>query len=428
MTVPGAPGSGTVTAQVLQRARVDDGPAGSAFFWASPDLLLGHEATVALLVDRFRRGGLRVKHPERCLFAADHFTPPSTAERASILRLYLDFLEEQGLDRRHVFTGISHQLMLEDHRLRPGLFVAGADSHTTMAGALGAVAAGFGSTDMLVAFARGRVAVRVPRMVRLDLRGRPSPALGTRDLALALMAHFGEAGLGWAGVEVFDQTPDGVGPATRASLCNQAVDAGAKSCLFVPDAITAGWLEARDGAPPDVSTWVLPTPAAAYDDTVGLDLAVLEPLVASPPRPSNVAAARTVRGEVIHQAFVGSCAGGRLEDLREAAEILRGRRVAVGVRMVITPASRAVWLAASREGLLEILVEAGAQVTDSSCGACGGIDKGLLGRGEVAISTSNRNFRGRMGDPEARIFLASARTVAASAVLGRVADPREVTG
>ena len=416
---------GTFTEAILRRAQVEDGPPGSAYAWAAPDLLLGHEATVALLLDRLEGAGLSIRHPERCLFAADHFVPPATAERAGILRRYLDFLERHGLPRQHLFQCMSHQLLLEDPRVVPGRFIAGADSHTTTGGALGCVAAGFGSTDMLVAFALGRVAVRIPEVHALSVVGRASPALGTRDLALALMGRFGQGGLAYRALEVRDESEGGIDMATRASLCNQGVDAGAKSCLVLPDEVTAAFLTARDGFV-DRGAWPSPSGDAEYDGHHSLDLSALTPLVARPPDPADVAPVAEVAGPRIHQAFIGSCAGGRLEDLREAAGILRGRRVATGVRLVVTPASRAVYLAALREGLVEALVEAGAQLTDSSCGACGGIDKGLLGPGEVCVSTSNRNFSGRMGSPEARIYLASARTAAASALTGRLTDPREV--
>lgn len=411
---------------ILERARIADGPAGSEYFWAAPDLLLGHEATVALLIDRLARAGLGVRHPERCLFAADHFVPPATAERAGILKKYLDFLEEHGLDRSHLFQGISHQIMLEDRRLRPGTFVAGADSHTTMAGALGAAATGFGSTDMLVAFGLGRVLVRVPEVVDMTLIGDlpRDRQVGTRDLALAMMARFGQGGLAYRSLELVDRTDSTIPMAMRASLANQGVDAGAKFTIWWPDSVTADFMEARDGERPDPADWNLPEPPA--ETALRLDVGDLEPLVARPPDPADVVPVRVAAGERIHQAFVGSCAGGRLEDIAEAAAVLRGRRVATGVRLVITPASRAEYLRALRAGHVETLVEAGAQVTDSSCGACGGIDKGILGPGEVCVSTSNRNFRGRMGSPEARVFLASAATVAASALTGRLTDPREV--
>lgn len=415
------------TARILSRCRVEDGPNGSAYFWAEPDLLLGHEATVALLLDRLEQAGLSVRHPERCLFAADHFVPPATSERAGILRRYLDWLDAQGLDRRHVFQGISHQILLEDSRLQPGMFVAGADSHTTMAGALGAAAAGFGSTDMLVAFGLGRVAVRLPEVVKLAFVGAlpTDQAIGTRDLALAMMARFGQGGLCYRSLEVCDRTTTSLDMATRASFSNQGVDAGAKFCLWWPDHVTEEFISQRDGASPDPSLWDLPEEGFGTPD-IQVDVSTLEPLVARPPDPSDVVPVAQVAGTSIHQAFVGSCAGGRLEDIAEAASILKDRQVATGVRLVITPASRAVYLAALRAGHVETLVAAGAQVTDSSCGACGGIDKGLLGPGEVCVSTSNRNFRGRMGDPDAEVYLASARTAAASALTGRLTDPREV--
>ena len=279
---------------------------------------------------------------------------------------------------------------------------------------------------MLAAYVFGRVAVRVCDAVRLDVVGSADPSVGSRDPALALMKLFGEGGLAYRSLEVFDRSASRLDMATRASLANQAVDAGAKFCIVVPDEDTAEFLTRRDGREPDRQAWILPSENAQYVESCTLDLSRLEPLIARPPSPADVAPVAACAGEKIHQAFVGSCAGGRLEDLAEAAEVLAGRKVAPGVRLVVTPASRAVYLEALREGVIESLVEAGALVTDSSCGACGGIDKGLLAADEACVSTSNRNFRGRMGHKNARIFLASAKTAAASAITGRITDPREI--
>jgi 3-isopropylmalate/(R)-2-methylmalate dehydratase large subunit len=279
-----------------------------------------------------------------------------------------------------------------------------------------------------VAFGLGRLAVRLPQVIKLAIVGAmpEDQAIGTRDLALAMMSRFGQGGLCYRSLEVRDGTTTSLNMAIRASFSNQGVDAGAKFCLWWPDQVTADFIARRDGTPSDPSRWNLPEEGFG-DPDIEMDVTTLVPLVARPPDPSDVVPVDQVAGTPIHQAFVGSCAGGRLEDIAEAAAILKDRQVATGVRLVVTPASRAVYLAALRAGHVETLVAAGAQVTDSSCGACGGIDKGLLGPGEVCVSTSNRNFRGRMGDPDAQVYLASARTAAASALTGRLTDPREVS-
>ncbi len=421
----------TLTARLLARAPAPaDGlpkmPPDSAYRWVEPHLVLGHEATIALLIERLRRAGKRIRYPERCFFAADHFTPPATAERAGILKKYLEFVEDEGVPQRHLFQGISHQLMVEDARCLPGAVIVGADSHTTMAGALGAFAAGFGSTDILAVLATGAVAIRVPEAIRVRWTGALHRACSGKDLALDLMRRFGEGGAAYRALEFVDSTDSRICMADRLTVCNLAVDAGAKNGVVIPDEVTLDWLRARDGHAPALDG-LGPGDDADYADTLDLDVTSLEPLVARPGSPADVIPAREASQEKLHQVFIGSCAGGRFEDLRDAAEVLRGHRVRPTLRLVVTPASQAVYRRAVREGVVEVLIEAGAMVTASACGACGGIDKGLLADGEVCISTSNRNFRGRMGSTEARIYLASARTAAASALAGRVVDPREFT-
>ncbi len=385
--------------------------------------MLGHEATIALLIDRLRKTGRGVWDPARCLFAADHFAPPATAERAGILRKYLDFVAAEGIPQRHLYRGISHQLMVEDARCVPGALIAGADSHTTMAGALGAFAAGFGSTDILALLATGTLFVAVPDAIRIDLVGEVPDGICGKDVALLMMRRFGEGGARYRALEFVDRT-SGLSMSDRMAITNMAVDCGAKNGLFVPDATTAAFLEARDGTSPDLEPFAV---GDEYSQTMELNVEALEPLVARPGSPADVATASEAGGETVHQVFVGSCCGGRLEDIREAVRVLDGRRVHRGVRMVVTPASQAVYRAAVEEGLVTSLVDAGAMVTASACGACGGIDKGILAAGEVCVSTSNRNFRGRMGSNDARIYLASAATAAAAAVTGRVTDPGEVS-
>ncbi len=417
----------TRTAQVLTAHAVAESrlAPGSVYMAVAPDVILGHDATIALLIGRVRKAGLRIAHPERCLFAADHFVPAATEERASILHDYVRFVEEQGVSTAALYQGISHQLMVEDRRCVPGALIAGADSHTTMAGALGTVAIGFGSTDILGVLVRGVLFVRIPEAVHVRVVGRRGPHVSGKDVALLMMRHFGEGGATYRALEIEDQTPSrSLTMADRMTLANMAVDCGAKNALVVPDEVTAAYVTARDGAPAPFA--FAPPVASDYHSVVELDLSHVTPLVARPGSPADVAPASDAGGERIDQVVIGSCCGGRLEDLHEALAVLAGRRVPDRVRFVVTPASRQVYEAALADGTALALSRAGAMVTVPSCGACGGIDKGLLGAGEVCVSTSNRNFRGRMGSIEARIYLASAATAAASALLGRVADPREV--
>ncbi len=415
----------SVTERTLRSRAVAPPEPGSAYMCIEPDLILGHEATIALLIKRLRAAGRHVHDPSRCFFAADHFVPPATAERAAILRQYLNFVEEEGISTDLLYQGISHQLLVEDYRCRPGAVICGADSHTTTGGAIGSFSAGFGSTDVLGLLATGRVFVRVPEAVRIDLVGDIPEGVVGKDVALEMMRRFGEGGGRYRALEFVDRS-SGLSMSGRMTVANMAVDCGAKNGLFVPDAATRQYMTTRDGADPGpLDDWG-PGDADAYVEHQTWDLSALSPLIARPGSPADVVPAGQAGDERVHQVFVGSCCGGRVSDLREVAEVLRGRSIARGVRLVITPASRQVYQDALAQGLVAELVAAGAIVTSSACGACGGIDKGILAQGEVCVSTSNRNFRGRMGSNEARIYLSSARTAAAAAVAGRVIDPREI--
>jgi len=414
----------SLTARTLAAHAVAPAAEGSAYVAVEPDLILGHEATIALLIARLRKAGRRVHAPDKCFFAADHFVPPATAERASILNQYLQFVDEEGIPTDQLFAGISHQLLVEDPRCRPGAVIAGADSHTTMGGALGAFSAGFGSTDILGLLATGTVWVKTPDAMAIRFTGQLGEHVTGKDVALEVMRRLGEGGGRYRAIEYYDGD-QGLSMAARMTLTNMAVDCGAKNGLFVPDAVTAAYMARRDGvawSPPDAP----PPTDDDYVETVHIDLAALRPVVARPGSPADVVPVAQSEREAVDQVFIGSCCGGRLEDMHQALAVLGDRSVKPGLRFVVTPASRKVYQAALEDGTVARLVAAGAMVTTPSCGACGGIDKGILGPGEVCVSTSNRNFRGRMGDPTARIYLASAATAAAAALTGFVTPPGEV--
>ena len=419
----------SLTERILAAHALGAAAQGSAFFTLAVDVVLGHEATIALLIERMRQAGLHIRHPERCLFAADHFVPPATAERASILQKYIGFLSEEGISDRYLFKGISHQLMVEDARCVPGSLICGADSHTTMGGALGAFAAGYGSTDILSILVTGQVREAVPSAIGIQVSGALPPQVGPKDLALWMMKTFGEGGATGCSLEWQDR--DQTLPlGARATVCNMAVDCGARNALWLPDGQTRLYLMQRDGkVSADFERWQA-VEAPTYDRNFQIELTSLQPLVARPGSPADVCtvaeANGTGPGEKIHQVVIGSCTSGDGQDIRDAAVLLKGRRVASGVRLVITPASQAVYRSLIQEGVVTDLIDAGALITAPACGACGGIDKGLLGAEEVCVSTSNRNFRGRMGHPDARVYLSAGRVAAASALTGRLTDPREL--
>jgi 3-isopropylmalate/(R)-2-methylmalate dehydratase large subunit len=287
-----------------------------------------------------------------------------------------------------------------------------------------------GSTDILALLLTGEVLLSIPRTIRVDFEGSMPPWLLGKDLALEIIRRLGEGGAVDLALEYCDRTTRGMTMASRFAVANMAVEAGATNGVFVPDDTLLRYLAERDGGagplPDFEGAWLLPDDDAPYVQHLRIDTDKLSPLIALPGDLGRIVAAQDAEPRAVQQVFIGSCAGGRLEDLAVAARVLRGRRVAPGVRLVVTPASQAVFHACLRNGIFETLSEAGAMITNSSCGACGGIDKGLIGAGEVCVSTSNRNFRGRMGSPDGLIYLASPLTAAASAVTGRICDPRDL--
>jgi len=355
------------------------------------------------------------------MVVADHFSPPATVERAVILRKVQDFCKEHAWPLR-LFEGICHELLIDDPRTRPGTLIIGSDSHTVTAGALGCVAIGFGSTDVFGVVLKGRIALRVPPVVRVVLQGRLHAGVMGKDIMLDMFRRSGPEKLNDTALEFVDTTEGGIAQSDRFSICNMVTEAGGKAALFVPDAITEAFLRQRDGQPAALRAWG-PDPDPV--DEVILDVSAVEPLVALPHSPFNVAPLRGHEGTPLDQVFIGSCNAGRLSDLQIAARILEGRQVAPGLKTIVIPGTRQVYLDALDAGCIQTLVRAGAVVAWPSCGPCGAIDKGVLAPGERCAATINRNYQGRMGSPDAEIFLVSPATAAASMVTGTLTDPRK---
>jgi 3-isopropylmalate/(R)-2-methylmalate dehydratase large subunit len=382
------------------------------------DVLLGHDATIGLMMDRFEQLGLSIWDPERVIFANDHFSPPANAERADISARFLAFSRRQRVGNLLVDKGICHQLLVEHPLCLPGSLIVGADSHTIMAGALGACATGMGSTDILFALATGTTWMRVPETIKITFRGTLPSDCDGRDVVLWLLSLLGEHEARYRTLELHDESEPKLPQDERFAIANMAVEMGAKFGVFIPDEVTVQYCTTRDGVAPTGLT--LPDPDAGYEREIDVDLATLRPLVAKPWSPANVTSVdeRTP----ITTAFLGSCASGRLADIRVAAEVLAGEKVDERVRFVVIPASIEVFKQALQRGYVATLTDAGAVFNQSSCGPCGGIDKGVLGSTDVCVSTSNRNFRGRMGHWDSATYLASARTVATAALRGYLGE------
>jgi 3-isopropylmalate/(R)-2-methylmalate dehydratase large subunit len=387
------------------------------------DFVLLPDPTFALLLSELKDLGGQIWNKERVFVTVDHFAPPSTIERANIAKAVISFGKAEALPHQSIYQGICHQLLVEGPWLRPGMLVLGADSHTTTAGALGCFATGMGSTDILYTLITGKTWLKTPEAVRIDLKGKLLPYLMGKDIILDLLGRFGEGGFLYQALEFNDN--DGALPMDdRFAVCNMVVEGGAKNGLFIPDKVTRKYLESRDGQSGDWGEYFDEKPL--YLNRIEVDISSLHPKVALPHSPAQVVDAVEIKGESIDQVFIGSCTGGRLRDLEMTARLLRKKKIASGMRLLISPASQKIYQEAIEKGVLQTILEAGGVVLNPSCGLCGGIDKGILGAGERCLSTSNRNFQGRMGDPSSSIYLASPVTAAASSLAGRIIDPREV--
>ncbi len=389
------------------------------------DLVYAHDGTFGLAVEVMRQTPLldKVFDGGKVALFIDHAAPPPTVAAALVHQAMRRFAREKGVRLYDVGTGISHQVVADEALVRPGYFVVGADSHTVTGGAFAAFATGVGSTDAAVAMATGKLWFRVPEQVRLLLQGEPAPAIMGKDIVLTIIGMVGSDGMIYKAVEFQGSGLRWISMDSRMTVSNMAVEMGAKVGLFPSDEVARAWFKTVHGL--EVPR-LEPDPGAEYSDELELELGKLEPVVAAPPNVDNVKPVTEVEGVEVNQVFIGSCTNGRYEDFVAAARILKGRRVAPGVRCVAIPASRKVYLRLLRHGVIDILAEAGCFVAYGTCGPCIGAHLGLLGEGEVAVSTSNRNFTGRMGHKTSKIYLASPATAAATAVTGRITDPREL--
>ncbi|WP_442496828.1 3-isopropylmalate dehydratase large subunit [Methylobacter sp. sgz302048] len=398
------------------RSHALNGTGQEDYVHARIDALLGHDATIALLINEFERRQLSIWDKSKVIFTNDHFSPAASIERADISANFLRFSRNQKIDHLLVDKGICHQLLVENSLCQPGSLIVGADSHTIMGGGLGACATGMGSTDILFALATGTTWLRKPKTIRVIFHGSLPETCSGRDIILELLRLLGEDGAQYRCLEFHDHAQPKLSQDDRFAIANMAVEIGAKFGVFVPDEITLAYCHARDKQTP--GNLVLPDADADYEYTLELDLSELSPRIAKPWSPANVVALSELDSIPISTAFLGSCSSGRIEDIQEAAEELEGKTIHPDVRLIIIPASINIFKQALDKGYVKTLTEAGAIFNQSSCGPCGGIDKGVLGSTDVCISTSNRNFRGRMGHWDSRTYLASARTVARAALKG----------
>ena len=391
------------------------------------DLVMANDITAPIAIREFERLGVsEVFDPERVVMVADHFVPNKDIPSAEQAKLMRGFARGHGVKYFEVGSGgIEHVLLPEQGLVLPGDVVVGADSHTCTYGALGAFATGMGSTDIACAMATGEIWMKVPPTIRLVYHGRAKKWVSGKDLILYTIGDIGVDGALYAAMEFCGEAIDALSMDSRFTVANMAIEAGAKAGLFRVDNKTRAYLKDRTMRP--YKTYK-PDEDAHCQRVIEYDVSQIEPQVAFPHMPSNTRSISDV-GEVrVDQAVIGSCTNGRIEDLQIAAEVLKWRKVHPGVRLIVIPGSQQVYLEAMRRGLIEIFIRAGAAVSTPTCGPCLGGHMGVLAEGERCISTTNRNFVGRMGSPQSEVYLSNPAIAAASAILGRIGSPEEMAG
>ena len=414
----------TMAEKIMAKASGNREAKAGEIVMANIDVAMTHDLTGPLSVESFRKIGLKnVWDPDKIVVLFDHQVPADSLDAAANHIMLREFVEDQGINNFYdVREGVCHQVLPEKGHIVPGEVVVGTDSHTCTHGALGAFSTGIGSTDMAMVFATGKLWFKIPETIKFDIQGSLKDYVYAKDVVLHIIGEIGADGATYKACEFAGETTREMSVSERMVLCNMAIEMGGKTGLVEPDEKTVNYLKNRTTKEYEI----LKTDIDAESlETLEIDVNDLEPQIACPHNVDNVKPISEVGGISIDQVFLGSCTNGRLEDLRTAAEIVKGHQVSDKVRMLVIPASREVYLQAMDEGLLRTFAESGALVCNPCCGPCLGGHIGLVGPGEVSLSTSNRNFQGRQGSPEAEVYLSSAAVAASSALKGSITDPRD---
>jgi 3-isopropylmalate/(R)-2-methylmalate dehydratase large subunit len=388
------------------------------------DIVLAQDGTGPLAVSQLKKMGFeKVANPEKSIFFIDHAAPSPRKELSDSHRILRDFAGSSGARLSDINEGVYHQIIAESH-VCPGNVVIGADSHTCTAGAVGAFATGMGSTDIAVGFALGKTWMMVPGTIKVNFNGTINKGVFAKDLILHVIGKITADGATYRALEFGGTAVSKLSMDERFTISNMAVEAGAKTGLFSTDEITRTYLEEQGRG--SCFRDIFSDKDAGYEFTLDVDCSRMEPVIARPHAVDNVVSVGKIEKIKVDQVLIGTCTNGRLSDLRIAAEILKGKKVADGVRLIVVPSSKTVYLDAIKSGIIVDLIDSGAAVLSPGCGPCVGVHEGILGSGEVCLSTQNRNFKGRMGNPDGLIYLSSPATAAWSAVKGYISDPREV--
>lgn len=424
----------TIAEKILARASGKGEVEAGEIVMADIDIAMIHDLTGPLAVESFNKIGTeKVWDSSKIVIPFDHQVPADSLDSANNHIFMRNFVKEQNIEHFYdVNEGVCHQVLPEKGHVLPGTLIVGADSHTCTYGAFGAFATGIGSTDMAMVLSTGQLWFKVPETIQFNINGSLKENVSAKDVILHIIGQVGADGSTYKSCEFIGETISNMSMSDRMVLSNMAIEMGGKTGLMEPDAKTYDYLkdrvkgENKSRLKAFIEKSNLRTsPDSASLETVNIDISNLEPQIACPHNVDNVKPASELGDVELDQVFIGSCTNGRIEDLRDAAKILKGNKIANGLRMLVIPASRETYLKALDEGLLKIFVEAGALISQPCCGPCLGGHTGLIGPGEVSLSTSNRNFKGRQGSPEGEVYLSSAKVAAKSAIEGRIAVPKE---
>jgi len=416
----------TLAQKILQRHSDEEVREAGQIVRCRVSMVLANDITAPLAIKSFKAMGAdQVFDKDKVALVCDHFTPNKDIDSAEQVKVVREFASEKNVTHYYEGgnVGVEHALLPELGLVGPGDIVVGADSHTCTYGGLGAFATGMGSTDIAGAMALGETWFKVPPTIRVEISGKPGQYVGAKDYILNLIGRIGVAGALYKALEFGGSAVDDLSIEGRMTMANMAIEAGGKAGLFPADAKTLAYTKAAGRAGDQM---LAADAGATYERVVKIDVTGMEPQIACPHLPENVKPVSEVNSTEVHQAVIGSCTNGRIEDMREAAAVLKGRKVSNKVRCIILPATPSIWRQAMNEGLFEIFMDAGAVVGPPTCGPCLGGHMGILAGGERCIATTNRNFKGRMGSLQAEVFLSNPAVAAASAVTGVITDPKDL--
>lgn len=416
----------TISEKILAKAAGLPSVSAGDIVWAKVDQammddILGPRVEIA---EKLQMLNAKVWNPSKVTVVSDHYTPAANTTQADIVKFTREWSKANGIEHYYELEGPCHQVMVEKGRVAAGEVIVGTDSHTCAYGALGTFSTGIGSTEMLGVLVTGEIWLKVPQTIKVVFDGTFQNSVMAKDAILAAIKAIGHSGATYQSLEFSGSAIDNMIMDERLCITNMAVEAGAKNGIIAPDDITKNYLNSIGVQRGDFMT---SDTDAEYIKSFTIDINTLEPVCACPHEVDNVTEIKNIKDVFVHQAYLGSCTGGRYNDLKVAAELLKGKKIATGTRLLVSPASKTIWDRCAKDGILSILSDAGATILASSCGACLGIHSGAIATGEVCISSTNRNFIGRMGSKQSQVYLASPLSVAAAALAGKIIDPRTLS-